>query len=124
MRRFAAFVLVGLWLALPAGASAQDAALVVGAWEMTMETPRGEVTQVFTFAHGDDGLSGIASNPRGETALQKVAFRDGTLTFEVVRNMRGNSMTQSFSATVEGDEMTGTMSGGRGGARDFVAKRQ
>ncbi|MGI9627004.1 MAG: hypothetical protein ACR2QM_09225 [Longimicrobiales bacterium] len=128
MRRFASLVtaapFLALFLAVAGEAQAQDASAVLGSWEVTMETPRGEITQLLTFVQSDDGLSGTVSTPRGETALQNVAFSEGVLTFAVVRQMRGDTMTQTFSATVAGHEMTGTISGGRGGGRAFAASRK
>ena len=119
---------VALALAILAGLTVQPTTLqaqqdVVGSWEMSIETPRGAMTQTFEFTQDGDVLSGTVTGPRGSTALQNVQFVDGVLTFEVLREFRGNSMTQSFSATIEGDEMTGTMTGGRGGGREFTAVR-
>ena len=119
---------VALAFAILLGLTAQPVTLeaqqdVVGSWEMSIETPRGAMTQTFEFTQDGDVLSGTVTGPRGSTELQNVQFADGVLTFEVLREFRGNSMTQSFSATIEGDEMTGTMSGGRGGEREFTAVR-
>lgn len=125
MHRLSTMLLAALSVAvLPAPIQAQDPGAVLGSWEMTMETPRGSMTQVFTFVEIDGALSGTATARMGETDLENVSFGDGTLRFEVVRNFRGRSMTQSFSASINGDEMTGTMSGGRGGERAFSAKRK
>ena len=109
---------------VPGPAHAQDLSTVLGSWEMTMETPRGSMTQVFTFVEAGGALAGTASARMGESDLQNVSFEDGTLRFEVVRNFRGNSMTQSFSAAIRGAEMNGMISGGRGGERAFTAKRR
>ena len=119
---------VALAFAILTGLTVQPATLqaqqdVVGSWEMSIETPRGAMTQTFEFTQDGDVLSGTVTGRRGSTELQNVQFVDGVLTFEVLREFRGNSMTQSFSATIEGDEMTGTMTGGRGGGREFTAVR-
>lgn len=106
--------------------SAQDASdfsAVLGAWEMTFETPRGSVTQTLTFVAEGDELTGSAMAPNGTAQLQNVAFADGNLTFQVTRSMRNREITQSYTATIEGDQMTGTISGGRGGGREFTAVR-
>ena len=42
----------------------QDA---VGSWEMSMETPRGTITQTFEFTRDGDVLSGTVTGPRGST---------------------------------------------------------
>ena len=91
---------------------------------MTLETPRGSMTQTLTFVADGDQLKGTASAPNGSTELQGVAFQDGEITFQVTRTFRNREMTQSFTATIDGDHMTGTISGGRGGGqREFTAVR-
>ncbi|MCY4647805.1 MAG: hypothetical protein OXE73_13130 [Gammaproteobacteria bacterium] len=116
-------------LLIPASATAlsaqnpTDFAAVLGAWEMTLETPRGSITQTLTFAAEGDQLEGTLTAPNGSVELQEVAFQDGTLTFRVTRNMRNRQIAQSFTATIDGDQMTGTISGGRGGGREFTAMR-
>ncbi|MYH50038.1 MAG: hypothetical protein F4151_11060 [Gammaproteobacteria bacterium] len=107
-------------------ASAQtssDFSAVLGAWEMTLETPRGSVTQTLTFAADGDALAGSATARNGTIQLQNVAFEDGRITFQVTRTLRNREITQSYSATIEGDQMTGTVSGARGGDREFTAMR-
>ena len=127
MSRFIAVpILLLLASATATDLSAQDASdfsAVLGAWEMTLETPRGSVTQTLTFVAEDDELTGTATAPNGTTQLQNVAFADGNLTFQVTRSMRNREITQSFTATIAGDQMTGTISGGRGGGREFTAVR-
>ena len=127
MSRFiAAPTLLLLASATATDLSAQDASdfsAVLGAWEMTLETPRGSVTQTLTFVAEDDELTGTATAPNGTAQLQNVAFADGNLTFQVTRSMRNREITQSFTATIAGDQMTGTISGGRGGGREFTAVR-
>ena len=103
--------------------SAGEAAAVLGAWEMSLETPRGSITQQLVFVSEGGELKGTASTPRGTSDLQDVTFEDGTLSFKVERNLRGRSMRQSFTATVEDGTLTGTISGGRGGDRPFTATR-
>ena len=127
MSRFIAVpILLLLAFATAHDLSAQDASdfsAVLGAWEMTLETPRGSVTQTLTFVAEDDELTGTATAPNGTAQLQNVAFADGNLTFQVTRSMRNREITQSFTATIAGDQMTGTISGGRGGGREFTAVR-
>ena len=127
MSRFTAFAFaITLASVTATGASAQtssDFSAVLGAWEMTLETPRGSMTQTLTFVADGDELSGSAMARNGTIQLQSIAFEDGRLTFQVTRTLRNREITQSYSATIQGDQMTGTISGGRGGAREFTAVR-
>ncbi len=110
--------------AAPASAqTASDFSAVLGAWEMTLETPRGSMTQTLTFVADGDELTGSAMAPNGTIQLRNVSFEDGRVTFEVTRSFRNREITQSYSASIEGDRMTGTVSGPRGGPREFTAVR-
>ena len=111
-------------MALPTSLLGQEYGSLLGIWEMTMETPRGPVTQVFSFTDADGDLSGTVSSRMGESNMENVSFEEGKVTFQVVRNFRGNSMTQTFTASVEGNELVGTLSGRRGGERPFRAIRR
>ena len=127
MSRLIALALTLTLTSVPASrASAQassDFSTVLGAWEMTLETPRGSMTQTLTFVAEGDELTGSAMAPNGTIQLQNVSFEDGRVTFEVTRSFRNREITQSYSATIEGDQMTGTVSGPRGGPREFTAVR-
>jgi len=128
MHRILTTVLLSTALAVPAASLlAQEGGQlqpVLGEWEMTMETPRGSMTQQFVFKLVDGALQGTVSSPQGSVDLKDVKFDNGHLTFVVERTFGQRSMTQSFSATIEGDEMKGTVSGGRGGERPFTARRK
>ena len=100
-----------------------DFSAVLGAWEMTLQTPRGSMTQTLTFVADGDELTGAATAPNGTAQLRNISFADGQVTFQVTRSFRNREITQSYSATIEGDRMTGTVSGARGGEREFTAIR-
>ena len=127
MSRLIALALALTLASVPAGRAAaqtsSDFSAVLGAWEMTLETPRGSMTQTLTFGTDGDELTGSAMAPNGTIQLQNVAFEDGRVSFEVTRSFRNREITQSYSATIEGDRMTGTVSGPRGGPREFTAVR-
>ncbi len=127
MSRLIALALALTLASVPASRAAaqtsSDFSAVLGAWEMTLETPRGSMTQTLTFVAEDDELTGSAMAPNGTIQLQDVAFEDGRISFQVTRSFRNREITQSYSATIEGDRMTGTVSGARGGDREFTAVR-
>jgi len=57
----------------------------------------------------------VSAGQFGTTELTNITFEDGALTFDVTRTFRDNSFTQTYSGTIEGGQMTGTVEGGRGG---------
>lgn len=123
MRTVAVLTMVGALLGtIHSHAAGQDSD-PAGSWEMSMETPRGSMTQTLMLHVTDGEWGGTLRSPRGEAELTDVTFADGQLQFSVVRSLRGNTVTQRFSAVISGSGMTGTISGGPGGERPFTAVR-
>ncbi len=129
MSRFvtaAACFLVLLASANPA--IAQETANVAGKWEMTTETPRGTMTTIFTFEQDGNTLTGTSEGQRGGGVPISAGSVDGNVvTFTVVRGggnrgMGNRSMEMTYTGTVEGDTITGTMNTPRG-EREFTMKR-
>ncbi|HKW89959.1 MAG TPA: hypothetical protein VJN21_14505 [Candidatus Acidoferrales bacterium] len=108
---------------------AQNAPNFVGTWDMTMQAPagggggnRGGGAQSLVIAKDGDNYRVTHKTPRGDVTSD--ATVDGsTISWTEERQGRnGNSMKIEFKATVDGDSMKGTMSGGQF-SRDFTAKR-
>ena len=124
----AALMLVAV--AMPAYAEAQ----VAGTWELSVEGPRGPQTMVLVLEMDGDEMTGTLTPqpPEGRGGRRGgggdrpggggppvMEFDDGTVdgdafTFSVTMSMRGRSFTQDFAGTVDGDQMSGTMSTPRG----------
>ncbi len=111
-------------LATPALAQAADSSSVVGAWELTYETPRGETALKLTFVQDGDTLSGTAETRRGNRPLTDVSVDGNRITFSLEFRGRGDrSFTMRFTGTVEGDSATGTLTGPRGRETPWTAQR-
>ena len=82
---------------------------VAGDWDVTAETSWGE-SYSLTLSLVEDGgkISGTLLTPEGRSDLQNVKLEGSTLSFEVW--VSGSAYT--VKAEVEGDQMTGTWSGG------------
>ncbi len=139
-RRFAFSVgplVAGLFLAvaLPSSLTAQE---LSGTWEIESETPRGPQFMTLTVVEEDGVLTGTITRamrgggggggrgaggggPRGAEISDGVV--DGTtFSFSMVLSRGGNSFSQEFEGTFDGDEMTGVILGGRG-EREFTGRR-
>jgi hypothetical protein len=100
---------------------------MTGIWEITTVTQRGERVMTFTFkqdgatltghtefaAMGRGGGAAAAAAPR-EISISNGKVEGNQVTFQIVMGMGERSMTQSFTGTVSGDTMEGTMTGGMG----------
>lgn len=120
-------------VAVPVQAQDMD---VTGEWEFTSEGRRGPQTQVFTFVQegmtvtgstqmmmgGRRGGGGGGEAPAVE--IQEGKIEGNVLTFKLVLGMGDRSFEIAYTCTIEGDTMTGTSSGMRGGETPFTAKRK
>lgn len=108
-------------------ASAQNAPNFAGTWDVTMAQMQGGGgnrggAQSLVIAQNGDKYKVTHKTRRGDVTSD--ATVDGnTISWTEEREGRdGNTMKIDFKATVNGDSMKGTMSGGRF-SRDFTAKR-
>jgi hypothetical protein len=122
-RIFAAAACLLVLLAVTTPATAQETVNVAGKWEMTSETPRGTMTTTFTFEQDGSALTGTSEGQRGgEVPISSGSVEGNVITFTVVRGMRNRSMEVTYTGTLEGDTITGTMTTPRG-EREFTMKR-
>ena len=129
----AAVATVLLTLVAPTPAVAQ----VAGTWVLSAEGPRGPLMMTLVLEVEEQGLEGtLTMQPRGggprrggprgggppEMVLSDGAVEGASFSFTVTMSMRGNSITQEFSGSVDGDEMSGTITTPRG-ERPFSGTR-
>ena len=110
-------------------ASAQNAPNFVGTWDMTMEAMpggpggnRGGGAQSLVITKDGDKCKVTHKTPRGEVTSDATVDGNAISWTEERQGRNGNTMKIEFKATVDGDNMKGTMGGGRF-SRDFTAKR-
>jgi hypothetical protein len=99
-----------------------------GTWAWTVNAPNGQSFEsTATFKREGDKVTGSVSGRRGDTAISDGQFKDGTLTFTVMREREGRKMVSKFQGKVEGDAIKGTMTMDRGDgtqSRPWEAKRK
>jgi len=94
----------------PKEAPASD---VTGTWAMTLQTPGGAVDLTAELEMDDDGgVDGEIDSDRGTTSVDDGSMSGELLRFETTREMGGREMTSSWSLTVEGESLSGSMSAG------------
>lgn len=85
-------------------ALAAYAADVTGKWTYEMQGRNGNsMTQTLNLKADGDKLTGTVSGRRGETEISDGKIDGDTITFNVVREFNGNSMTMKYTGTVSGD---------------------
>jgi hypothetical protein len=127
---FAGLCVFALLLTLSATrTSAQNAPNFVGSWDMTMQAPegggggnRGGGAQSLTITQDGDKYKVTHKTPRGEVSSDAAVSGNAISWTEERPGRDGNTMKIEYKATVDGDSMKGTLSGGQF-SRDFTAKR-
>lgn len=107
-------------------AAAQDAPKLTGNWEMTFETPRGNMTQTWVLEQTGNAVKGTLKATRGDRTIESPV--EGTVdgdkvTLNVTRETpNGDKRTMTYTGTVSGDTMKGTVKFGEND-REWSAKR-
>ena len=93
-----------------------------GTWNTTINTPMGAQNGTLTLTTDGAELSGTMSSPQGEMAIENGAADGDTLTWKAAITSP-MPMTLEFSASVDGDVITGTVKLGAFGEAEFSGTR-
>jgi hypothetical protein len=93
-----------------------------GTWNTTMNTPMGAQSGTMTLSTDGGSLTGKLSGPQGEIDLEDGTVDGNSLTWKasITSPM---AMTLEFSATLDGDEMSGDVKLGAFGNATFSGTR-
>ena len=130
MRNLSITLLLSAALASPV--AAQD---LTGTWEISTQGGRGgPQTSTLVLAQDGETLTGtmtVSLGGRGGRGggPQELEVSNGTVdgnsfSFIVTLSFQGNSFDLNYSGTVDGDEMSGTRGGPRGGGQPFTGEKQ
>ncbi len=112
--------------------AAQDASDLAGSWEFTMEAPQGGGggpggggggrrggafggTQTLMLSVQGETLQGTLEGERGSAELKNIILEGNKITFTVERETPRGTFEATYNGEIDGDAMTGTMEGPRGG---------
>jgi hypothetical protein len=122
---FAALVAAAAFTAAPV------AGQLAGTWEVTQQGRQGTQTSALVPAQDSETLTGTMTFSLSEQAggPQELEVSNGTVdgnsfSFTVTLSLQGNSIDLNYSGTVDGDEMSGTRGGPRGGSAPFTGEKQ
>ena len=107
---------------------AQDAPVkpvnVAGVWEMTMQTPQGDMTADATFVQENDKIKFTMPGPQGMEFAGEGVVKGKDLEWAVTISGGMGEFTLTYKAKVEGETMTGEVQAGDFGAFPFTAKKK
>jgi len=126
--RFRFMLTAALVLGTIGALAAQDApakpANIAGVWEMTMQTPQGDMTADATFVQENDKFKFNMPGPQGMELAGEGTVKGNELEWTVLLSGGMGEMTLTYKAKVEGDTMTGEVEAGDFGAFPFTAKKK
>jgi len=100
------------------------AADIDGTWSAQVQGRNGPQTQTLTLKADGATLTGSIGGGRGGPTNISNGKIDGmNVSFSVVREFNGNSVTQEYKGMLSGGDLKLTMSGGRGGPTEIVFKK-
>ncbi len=107
-----------------ASASSSDSSRSVGDWEVVFDIRGNSRSATLKITKSDGGtLSGNWSSQLGTSDLRDVRDDGNSLTFNRTLELGGNSIDLSYSATINGDAIHGTISTGQFGDIPFEGQR-
>jgi autotransporter translocation and assembly factor TamB len=119
-----AAVLVAVAVALvPIAAQEAKKIDITGTWEMTVESPQGQMVITANYKQEGETLTGTHVSEMGETPL-KGTVKGADIQYTVTIDMGGQQMTIVHKAKVEGDTIKGSADIEGMGSITFTAKRK
>ncbi len=97
-----------------------------GNWKWEVKVNDQSIDIALKLKLDDDKLTGSINSPLGETAIQDGKYKDGDLSFTVLRERDGQKMTFKYTGKLSGDTIKGKTEIERNGetsSRDWEAKR-
>lgn len=97
---------------------------VSGNWELTMTTPRGEMTYEVTFVQEGEKLTVTMKSPRGETTGEGT-IKGSDIEWTVTRTTSRGEFTITYKGKIEDENtMSGQAQMGDFGSADWKAKKK
>ena len=109
-------------------AFAANAADVTGTWKSSTTNQTGQAREtIFKLKAEGEKLTGTVSGRNNDTAIEAGKIKGDEVSFQVIREFNGNTMTNKYTGKISGDTITGKSESEREGqpqSRDWTAKRE
>lgn len=97
---------------------------VTGTWELTTNTPRGEMTSDITFTQEGEKLTVAMKSPRGDEITGTGTVKGDDIEWTITRNTPRGEFTTTYKGKVSGNTMTGSVEMGNFGSAEWTAKKK
>jgi hypothetical protein len=103
---------------------ASFAAEIDGKWTAQIEGRRGPQTEILMLKVADNTLTGTVQGRGEPIQITNGAIDGDNISFTVVREFQGNTISQEYKGKISGNELKLTVSGGRRGPSEVTYKKQ
>jgi hypothetical protein len=122
-------VVAALVMFLGSASGAVGAEDPTGTWKFTAMIGKKSLDATLNLKREGNKLTGTIGGGQGnrEAAITDGTFENDKVSFSVVREQKGEKLTQKYTGTISGDTIKGTITTDRGGksrSTDWEAKRQ
>jgi hypothetical protein len=127
MKQFVMALAVLAAVAVTGVVRAEEKANPTGTWKWTIQMGDRKIEATLKLKLEGEKLTGaMVGRNNQETAIEDAKYKDGELSFKVVREREGQKRTSKYSGKVSGDTIKGKIESEREGkaqSRDWEAKR-
>ena len=123
MKTFTAVLVAAAIALVPVAAQDAKTIDITGTWEMTVESPQGQMLIIANYKQEGETLTGTHVSEMGEAPL-KGTVKGADIEYTLTLDMGGQQMSIVHKAKVEGDTITGSAIIGEMGTIAFTAKRK
>ncbi len=116
-------LLAAAMAALIAPVASYSAEDVSGSWDLAVESRQGTARPTITFRQEGEKLSGTYQGRMGEVPLQGT-LKGNSIQFSLKLKFRDQDIQVTYTGTVEGDAMKGTVQFGDSGSGSWTARRK
>jgi hypothetical protein len=95
---------------------------ITGQWEMTIESPQGQMVVTSNYKQEGETLTGTQVSEMGESPI-KGTVKGADIEYTITIDMGGQQMSIVHKAKVDGDTIKGTATLGDMGTMTFTAKK-
>jgi len=97
---------------------------VTGEWELTITTPRGEMTSDIRFVQEGENLTVTTKDRQGNEITGQGTVTDNEIEWTITRSTPRGEMTVTYKGKIEGDTMSGEAQMGERGGVKWSATRK
>ena len=101
-----------------------DEVNVTGEWELTITTPRGEMTSDIRFVQEGENLTVTTKDRQGNEITGQGTVTGDEIEWTITRSTPRGEMTVTYRGKIEGDTMSGEAQMGERGSFEWSATRK